>query len=202
MTSLLFVALLAATPAPPLRCAELAPPEVAALAEEETKIELKLEKTSLDRVFRALGEQAGFRTTFLGFTPIVSVAYQDLALDQVLEDLATRYGLRIRATAPHRLEVRAPVAADVGGVGLPKLKEKKDPDAVHDGQRIFGKVVLRVVICEDGRVGAMTPTPATEEPRLVDAAMDAVRRWTYEPALKDGKPVAVSFTVGLEFLPD
>jgi len=39
---------------------------------------------------------------------------------------------------------------------------------------------------------------------LADAAISAVSRWRYEPALSlfDGKPVIVGFSVCIRFLPD
>ena len=179
-----------------LTCAELKPPEVAGLAGKESKLTLRLEKTSLDRVFTALGKQAGFTPVFHGHTPIVTVDYRDVALAQVLDDLATRYGLVIRSDGPHRLEVRAGATAGVGGVGVPEGKERTPPPPLPG---LAGKVVLYALICEDGTVRAVTEAPGTDEPRLVPPAMEAVRRWTYVPAEKDGKPVAVAMTVIVTF---
>ncbi|HEX5045230.1 MAG TPA: hypothetical protein VFV75_20205, partial [Candidatus Polarisedimenticolaceae bacterium] len=71
MIAVLLAATLKVTTPPPLTCAELKPPEIAALAGKDTKVTLSLEKTSLDRVFKALGEQAGFKPTFRGYTPVV-----------------------------------------------------------------------------------------------------------------------------------
>ena len=196
MISLLLAAALKMATRPPLTCAELKPPEVAALAGKNAKVTLDLEKTSLDRVFRALGEQAGFSTTFRGHTPIVTVTYRDLSLVDVLDDLASRYGLVVRGTGPDRLEVRGAATAGVGGVGVPEGKERTPPAPVAG---LAGKVVLYAVICEDGTVQALSQAPGTDEPRLVQPAIDAVRRWTYVPAQKDGKPVAVAMTVIVTF---
>jgi len=202
MIALLLAATLkTATPAP-LSCAELKPPEIAALAGKDTKVTLSLEKTSLDRVFQALGEQAGFKVTFRGFTPVVSVAFSGRGLEDVLRDLSTGYGLLTRAAGPDRLEVRAPVAAGVAGVGKPSIKQQKNPEPdTSTPHRLSGKVILQVVVCEDGKVGAIAVAPGTEQPALIDRATEAVREWTYAPALKEGKPVAVSFATLVEFLP-
>jgi len=179
-----------------LTCAELKPPEIAALAGKDTKVTLDLEKTSLDRVFKALGEQAGFKPTFRGYTPIVTVAYREIPLEQVLDDLSADYGLAIQSPGPDRLEVRAGATAGVGGVGVPEGKERTPPAPVAG---LSGKVVLYALICEDGTVRAISEAPGTDEPRLVQAATDAVRGWTYAPATKDGKPVAVAMTVIVTF---
>ena len=202
MISLLLAATLKTATPPPLTCAELRPPVIAALAGKDTKVTLKLEETSLDRVFRALGEQAGFKPTFRGFTPVVSVAFSDQSMEDVLANLHARYGLLLRAPGPDRLEVRAPVAPGLAGVGTPSIKQQKKPEAdTSTPHRLFGKVVLQVVVCEDGKVGAVAVAPGTEQPALIDRATEAVREWTYAPALKEGKPVAVSFTTVVEFLP-
>jgi hypothetical protein len=181
-----------------LTCAELKPPAIGTLAGKDTKVTLALEKTSLDRVFKALGEQTGFKPTFRGYTPIVTVAYREIPLEQVLDDLSADYGLAIRSLGPDRLEVRAGATAGVGGVGVPEGRERTPPAPVPG---LAGKVVLYALICEDGRVQALTEAPGTEEPRLVQPAIEAVRGWTYEPAKKNGEPVAVSFTVVVEFRP-
>ena len=193
---LLPVLLAAAAPPPPLTCAELKPPDLSALAGKETKVSLTLEKTSLDRVFKALGEQAQFKATFRGYTPVVSVAFQDMPLSEALAELASRYALRIQGLGSDRLEIRAPATVHVGGVTAPTIKERKSPDPVLG---VSGKVVLQAVICEDGTVGAVSEAPGTDEPRLVPGAIEAVRQWTYEPAQKDGKAVAVSMTVIVQF---
>lgn len=193
---LLPVLLAAAAPPPPLTCDVLKPPALSALAGKDTKVSLQLERTSLDRVFKALGEQAGFKATFRGFTPVVSVAFQGTPLSEALAELASRYALRVESRGPDRLEVQAPVTIHVGGVTAPTIKERKSPDPVLG---VSGKVVLQAVICEDGTVGAVAEAPGTDEPRLVQPAIDAVRGWTYAPAEKEGKPIAVAMTVIVQF---
>lgn len=64
--------------------------------------------------------------------------------------------------------------------------------------RIQGRVVLQAVIDEQGTV---TKVRAIEspDPMLTEAARDAVKKWTYRPATKKGKPVKVFFTVTVAF---
>jgi len=124
------------------------------------------------------------------------VAYREIPLEQVLDDLSADYGLAIQSPGPDRLEVRAGATAGVGGVGVPEGKERTPPAPVAG---LSGKVVLYALICEDGTVRAISEAPGTDEPRLVQAATDAVRGWTYAPATKDGKPVAVAMTVIVTF---
>ena len=68
-------------------------------------------------------------------------------------------------------------------------------------QNLAGRVTLAVVVLPDGTVA--------EEPRIVSAlpagrgferaAADAVRQWRFEPATRDGKPVAANLTVAVDF---
>lgn len=64
--------------------------------------------------------------------------------------------------------------------------------------RVQGHVILQAVIDEKGIV---TKVEAVEspDPMLTDAAIEAVKKWTYKPATKKGKPVKVQLTVTVAF---
>jgi protein TonB len=64
--------------------------------------------------------------------------------------------------------------------------------------RIQGRVVLEAVI---DRKGNVTTIGAIEspDPMLTEAAIQAVKKWTYKPATKNGKPVKVHLTVTVAF---
>lgn len=64
--------------------------------------------------------------------------------------------------------------------------------------RIQGQVVLQAVINEKGIV---TKVEAVEspDPMLTDAAVEAVKKWTYRPATKQGKAVKVRMTITVAF---
>jgi len=61
-------------------------------------------------------------------------------------------------------------------------------------------VILQIVVRKDGSVGDITVvrTPG-EDLGFEQAAMAAVQRWKYKPAMKDGKPVDVYITVVVDF---
>ncbi|MGD0840431.1 MAG: energy transducer TonB [Candidatus Acidiferrales bacterium] len=63
--------------------------------------------------------------------------------------------------------------------------------------RIQGTVVLHAIIAEDGRVAELTVIsgPAL----LIQAALDAVRRWRYQPTLLNNEPVEVDTTITVVF---
>jgi TonB family protein len=60
-----------------------------------------------------------------------------------------------------------------------------------------GTVMLRALIDKDGDVQALRFVSGP--PLLVQAAMDAVRRWKYKPTLRNGEPVTVETTIEVAF---
>jgi TonB family protein len=58
--------------------------------------------------------------------------------------------------------------------------------------------VLEIVVAEDGSVRqAMVIGPL--DTYLDDKALDEVKKWKFEPAIKKGKPVAVRVNVEVNF---
>ena len=64
--------------------------------------------------------------------------------------------------------------------------------------RIQGVVKLSAVVDEKGVVSSVEPIDSPD-PALAQAAVDAVKNWTYKPATRKGKPVKVSLTVTVNF---
>lgn len=62
---------------------------------------------------------------------------------------------------------------------------------------IEGDVTLRIFVAHDGAIRDIAPVSGP--PVLVRAAMHAVEKWRYAPALVDGRPVGVVSTVTLAF---
>jgi periplasmic protein TonB len=98
------------------------------------------------------------------------------------------------------------VAGEVGGrvrigsnVAAAKLMKKVQPTypmAAQQG-RIQGVVRLHAIIGKDGSV--MQLEVMSGHPLLVEAALDAVRQWVYQPTLLEGKPVEVDTTIDVIF---
>ncbi len=75
------------------------------------------------------------------------------------------------------------------------------PEAIATGQR--GIVILEIVIDGEGRVAFAEVVRSV--PPFDEAALSAVRQWTYEPTKVEGRPVSVRLTVPITFairLPD
>jgi protein TonB len=63
--------------------------------------------------------------------------------------------------------------------------------------RIQGKVVLNAMISKEGTIQNLTV--ASGHALLIQAALDAVKRWTYRPYLLNGEPVEVSTEIEVNF---
>lgn len=95
----------------------------------------------------------------------------------------------------------APEPFDPGGFVAPKEISRRAPKFPEGarGFRTTGTLVVSVTITEKGTVSSprvLSPLPA---PTLSYAALEAIRRWRYEPATRDGKPVPVRLNVTVTF---
>ena len=65
-------------------------------------------------------------------------------------------------------------------------------------KKINGVVLLSFVVAKDGTVRDPAVTRSLEQ-SLDKQALDAVKKWKFEPATKDGKPVAVRIQAEMSF---
>ncbi len=63
--------------------------------------------------------------------------------------------------------------------------------------RVQGTVQLQIIIDKEGHVTDISLLGGPEA--LVQAAVDAVKQWTYKPTLLNGEPVRVETTVNVNF---
>ena len=85
-------------------------------------------------------------------------------------------------------------------VKQPKLSKKVEPPYPEVARRakIEGVVILEAVITKTGGVEEVKVIRALH-PVLDQAAINAVKQWKYEPAVLNGRPVKVYFTVTVTF---
>jgi protein TonB len=88
-----------------------------------------------------------------------------------------------------------------GDMQRPVLLQKVEPEYPIVARRagLGGRVTLQAVIAPDGSVESVEILASTN-PIFNAAAVDAVRRWRYKPALMNGAPVRVYFTVVVDFV--
>jgi TonB family protein len=87
-----------------------------------------------------------------------------------------------------------------GGVSAPRALNTPDPDYSEEARKAKyqGTVVLWLVVDPSGRPRDVKVARSLGM-GLDQKAIEAVRKWTFEPAMKDGKPVAVQINVEVNF---
>ena len=88
-------------------------------------------------------------------------------------------------------------------IQAPRVKKKVAPQFPGGAQYfgISGLLVLEVVITKDGRLHSPKILQDLSAPTLSYAALDAVRRWQFEPGKMDGEPTDVVFTLTINYKP-
>jgi periplasmic protein TonB len=87
-----------------------------------------------------------------------------------------------------------------GGVSAPKAIYAPDPEYSEEARKVkhMGTVVLWLVVGPDGKPRDIRVL-RTLGLGLDEKAIEAVKTWRFEPAYKDGKPVAVQINVEVNF---
>jgi len=88
----------------------------------------------------------------------------------------------------------------VWSVHPPHLIKRVEPiyPPLAEQMHVSGKVTLRCVIARDGSVKEIQVMKG--RPLLIQAAIDAVSQWKYEPVLLNGEAVEVGTTVDIVFV--
>lgn len=87
-----------------------------------------------------------------------------------------------------------------GGVSAPKALDTPDPDYSEEARKAKyqGTVILWLIVDQGGNPRDIKVARSLGM-GLDQKAIEAVRRWKFEPAMKDGKPVAVQINVEVNF---
>lgn len=148
------------------------------------------EVLSRPTIFSPLGERA-ILTSSAG--PDASMVFLVVEVDRLSQSELARRGLRHSWRKDFMLvdgeEVTAPVAV-----------EKSQPAYSEDARKakVEGKVVLRLAIDDQGTVEEVEVVEGLPH-GLTEAAVAAAETWRFSPALHRGKPVAVLYTVTVNF---
>jgi len=116
-------------------------------------------------------------------------------------DILGGLGAGSSAAAPPPPPPKGPSRIKLGGqVQAAKVVAQPQPayPALARQARIQGNVVLHAIIDKDGRVGQLEVVSG--HPLLVQAALDAVKQWRYQPTQLNGDPVEVDTTITVTFV--
>ena len=105
-----------------------------------------------------------------------------------------------QAAAPQNPPAKVGVYRVGGGVSAPRVISQKDPEYSDEARRAHyeGTVVLWLIVGPDGLPHDVRVARSAGM-GLDEKALEAVRQWRFEPALKDGQPVAVQINVEVNF---
>jgi periplasmic protein TonB len=87
-----------------------------------------------------------------------------------------------------------------GGVSAPRALYSPEPEYSDEARKVKhqGTVVLFVIVGPDGRPHEMRVSRSLGF-GLDEKALEAVKQWRFEPAKKDGRPVAVQINIEVNF---
>lgn len=120
-----------------------------------------------------------------------------LAAPSTLPDASTPNpaGTQISDQPANQMVPHPAPAGLTGGQVLYRVPPVAPPEASQLG--LHGDVVLQVTIAKDGTLGAILPLSG--DPRLIPAAVDAVRQWRYQPFSQNGNAVEVQGKITIHF---
>jgi len=111
-------------------------------------------------------------------------------------------GARTGAAPEKASGTAAPVRLRIGGnVQAARLVHQVKPiyPVTAREQGVQGSVLLDAVIGRDGRILNLEVANTLVHPDLVQAAVEAVRQWEYEPTFLNGEPVEISTVITINF---
>ena len=166
-------------------------------------VTIQLEKMPAVKAIAAIAAQSGVTIETEGPTNgcLVSLAVADAPAGQALESIAKQSGIRFEVVSSNALRAIFPGAVNAD-VQMPEVIHRVDAVYPKDAMRARGEgvVVLAATVGADGVVSDVEVVRHADGwPSLDQAAVDAVRQFTYKPAMKDGEPVATQIHVKMEF---
>jgi TonB family protein len=104
----------------------------------------------------------------------------------------------VKSAAPGAMPSRLRIGGNVQATRLVKqVRPVYPPGCKREG--VQGSVFLRAVIGKDGAILNLEPLNKIVDQRLVQAAVDAVKQWRYEPTLLNGNAVEIITEVEISF---
>ena len=180
-------------------------PELDRLQNVDRRVSVEFENVPAVKVLEAIAAAGAFHVYSEGPEDCcyVTVSLNDVPVRRALEIVAGQAGLGYKVVGADSLRVTLPSPLlPTDDMTMPELLTKIDPVYPNDARdaRVDGKVVLQAVIRENGTVGdVQVLTAVAGWPSLDRNAVAAVQHWKYRPAMKNGDPVSVYFTVMIQF---
>lgn len=166
-------------------------------------VTVQLERAPAAKVIAAIAAQSGVEIAFEGPRECcpVDLVVSGVPAGEALESVTKQVGVRFAVVGANSLRAVLPPAMDPD-VKMPEVTHRVDAVYPKDAltARAEGLVVVTAMVGSDGTVSDIQVMRGAEEwPSLGQAAIDAVRGFTFKPATRKGEPIAVRTRVGIEF---
>ncbi len=135
-----------------------------------------------------------------GEPPPTLAAADNSATQDVLNSGGLSGAVRVEAPAPP-VAFASPEQKTGGELEMPKVISSRQPiyPDIARTQKIDGAVAMVALI---DATGTVSDIKVTSGPLLLrQAAMDALRKWKYQPARLNGQPTSVRINVSINFAP-
>ncbi|MEO6226395.1 MAG: TonB family protein [Thermomonas sp.] len=120
-------------------------------------------------------------------------------LPHIIEPAATT-----ASSMPPEAAPASGVPAASGDNSAPVAVSQPPPSYPREALRrgIGGTVRVQVTVSPDGSVERMELATSSGDRNLDRAAMEAVRRWRFQPAMRNGQPISATVVIPLDFTPN
>jgi len=169
-------------------------PATPALAEPES-----LPKAAIEDPATGSASEVATRPPVASALPAASTAATEPVAKEAVAKVPVATALPVApptAAAPDVTPVRVAIASSALAASILTRTPPKYPAEARANQ-IHGDVVLRAIIDKEGKISEVHALSGDDV--LAQAAVDAVRTWTYKPILSEGEPIEVETTITITF---
>ena len=136
----------------------------------------------------------------------ITTDYGNVTVGEALLRMAREHGLFYEVPEKEKLIIRTPWVAGVNDVTNPELIPEYRVSASYPADarkaKASGKVLLRVVVHKDGRIGWIQVVEDTPDfPSFLENVLTAAKQHRYRPATRHGEPVDAWFNLHYTFEP-
>ena len=183
-------------------------------AQSVPQLTMSLDKMPVRETAIKVAEEAGLRLLnpeALPERPLMSLTLEDVDARTALQLVADEAGLE-PSFSGKTVQFVLPADADAGpgardtqadaSASLDVRSKELAPPRYPAGaaaEKVTGKVVVIVDVAADGSVADARVEKSEPVGVFEDVTLEAVKKWKFEPALKDGKPVAGRVRVPVNF---
>lgn len=121
----------------------------------------------------------------------------------LLSSLACSWALAVVPAGPHQRALTTKAPQESADAFTPPKPFADNPPPIYPerslARREEGSALVRALVSETGSVSAVELSESSGMPALDAAALQAVSQWRFEPASREGRPVALWIEAPVDF---